>query len=213
MPEGSANRSATVALASMAAAGLLLGTVAQFLRQMRDPFMQLGAATAPWLTAGFVLTIWMTWPDTTRHAPWRRGIASMGLYLSGWLLSYHSVFAIRESVTAADAWREAAPFALLAVPTSFMLGAAASALNTSTIWRDLSLALPVVWSLPEIVTSAREGWAHAAAVALPTAALALFPLLWVRPDTRMLLRVAIAGTLFGAIGLLMLPVIRSYIHQ
>ena len=137
----------------------------------------------------------------------------MGLYLSGWLLSYHSVFALRESVTAADAWREVAPFALLAIPTTVMLGAAAAALNTSTIWRDLSLALPMDWSLPEIVTTASEGWANGAAVALPTGALALLPVLLVRPTRRTLVRVAIAAILFGAIGLVLLPVLRSYIHQ
>jgi hypothetical protein len=42
---------------------------------------------------------------------------------------------------------------------------------------DVCLALPIVWSLPEVIGSLRQGWSASATVAFPIATLAMLPLL------------------------------------
>jgi hypothetical protein len=55
--------------------GAGLGLIAQVLRQVQGEAMQVGAATAPWLTIGFALAVWTA----------RRGVAGrvLAAYLIG----------------------------------------------------------------------------------------------------------------------------------
>jgi hypothetical protein len=76
---------------------------------------------------------------------------------------------------------------------------------------DVCLALPIAWSTPEVVALSREGWSYAVVVALPTAALALLPLLAVGRREVRLIRVVVVCGLFAIVGLAILPVARNYI--
>jgi hypothetical protein len=200
-------------LALVALAGLVLGITAQLLRQMGGPVMDLGAATAPWLTVGFLLAFWTTWRrDALREAS-GLGVATMAVYLFVWLLAFHATFAIRESVTLAAAWREAAPWFLLAGPVSVVLGVAASVAQKRGVAGDVCLALPIAWSMPEIADNSKQGWSYALVVALPTAALALMPVIAVARRKVRLVLVVVAWALFAIMGLALLPVLRNYIHS
>jgi hypothetical protein len=200
-------------LALVALAGLVLGITAQLLRQIGGPVMALGAATAPWLTVGFLLALWTTRRSTSLPEASGLGVATMAVYLFVWLLSYHATFAIRESVTQAAAWREAAPWFLLAGPVSVVLGVAAAVAHKRGVVGDACLALPIAWSMPEIADNSKQGWSYAVVVALPTAALALMPLLAVGKREVRLVRVVVACGLFAIVGLALLPVMRNYIHS
>ena len=206
--------SAALILALVALAGLILGITAQLLRQVTGPLMALGAATAPWLTIGFLLAVWATrWSTSPRRAS-VFGIGTMVVYLVVWLLSYHLTFAIRESVAMAAAWRETAPFLVLAGPTSMIAGLAAAAAHKRDFAGDLCLALPIAWSTPEVVTYPTEGWTYAVFVAIPTALVALLPLMAVSllRDVRPL-RVLLACCSFALAGLALLPLLRNLIHS
>jgi hypothetical protein len=211
-PDRPARPSSTARILALGAlAGLVLGITAQFLRQIGAPVMALGAATASWLTLGFLFALWATRRSTSLRAASGLGIATMAVYLFVWLLSYHATFAIRESVTLADGWREAAPWLLLAGPVSVVLGVAAAVAHKRGLVGDVCLALPIAWSTPEVVALSREGWSYAVVVALPTAALALLPLLAVGRREVRLIRVVVVCGLFAIVGLALLPVARNYI--
>ncbi len=175
--------------------------------------MVLGAATAPWLTIGFVLAVWATRRSTSLKSGGGLGVSTTAVYLFVWLATYHATFAIRESVTQAAAWREAAPWLLLAGPAVLVLGVAAAAAHKSGIMGDVSLALPIAWSMPEITANLRPGWSYTAIVAIPTAALALLPLVAVDRREVRLVRLVVAWALLGVTGLELLPVLRSLIHS
>ena len=208
------SRSRNVARIAAASAlvGLLLGLSAQLLRQIDGPLMTLGGATAPWLTVGFFLAVWASRGRRFRTGSWI-GIATVGIYLLAWLLAYHATFAIRESVTQASAWREAAPWVLLAGPVSILLGIVAAATHRNGALGDFSLALPVAWSIPELALFIKEGPSHIIIVALPTFLLALSPLLAMGRRDVKLLRVAAACIAFGVGAIVALPVVRSLIHS
>jgi hypothetical protein len=105
--------------------GLFVGATAQFLRQIVGPLMAVGGGIAPWVTIGFILAIW-----ETRGRPFRRasllGVKTIAAYLLAWLLSYHGLFAVRESIGVFAAWREALPWLVIAGPMSVFLGLAAA---------------------------------------------------------------------------------------
>ena len=193
-------------------AGLVLGVTAQLLRQIQGPLMALGAATAPWLTVGFFFAVWTTRRRTSLRAVRALGVATMAMYLVAWLLSYHTTFAIRESVALAAGWREAAPWLILAMPTCVVLGITAAAANNAGVLGDTCLALPIAWSMPEIVSNVGDGRSHALVVALPTIAAAI-SIVWVAQREVKLLRVTVAVLLFAMAGFSLVPVIRSFIHS
>jgi hypothetical protein len=165
-------------------------------------------------TIGFLYAVWATRRSTSLRRASGFGVATMVVYLVVWLLSYHVTFSIRESVTMADAWREAAPFLVLAGPASVIVGVAAAAAHKRDFAGDVSLALPIAWSTPEVVTYSTEGWTYAVLVAIPTAVLALLPLVAVRRrrDIRPL-RVLVACCSFALAGLALLPLLRNLIRS
>jgi hypothetical protein len=199
--------------AVVALTGVVLGIGAQVLRQISGPVMALGAATAPWLTVGFLFAVWTTRFESALRARTWLGIETMAVYLVVWLLSYHTTFAMRESVALAAGWREAAPWLVLAIPTCVVLGMGAAAANTDGVLGDVCLALPIAWSMPEIVSNVREGWSYALVVGVPTAVLALAPLSAVAQRNIKLTRVVITCVVAGVAGVALLPIVRSFVHS
>ena len=136
--------------------GSPLGLVAQLLRQIDAPLMSLGAATAPWLTIGFIQTptcdrlrARTASPATTRVMTSALvGVVTIATYLFAWLASYHTLFAIRESVTGAEAWREAAPWAIAAIPTSLTLGLVAASHRGWLLLAVSRWRFPSHWHFP-----------------------------------------------------------------
>jgi hypothetical protein len=194
-------------------AGVLFGIVAQVLRQIVGPLMDIGAATAPWVTIGFVIAVWATrktWP--LRNAG-RTGAWVMATYLFAWLVAYHGLFAVRESVGFAAAWREAAPWLVVAGPASLLLGFVAALSHTRGLLGDVCLASPIAWSAPEVIHNSQDGWSAGGIVVVVIAALALLPLVVAaRRDVR-LVRIAFASVLLGGVALALSPVFLSQIHS
>lgn len=199
-------------LALVALAGVVLGIAAQLLRQVSGPLMALGGATAPWLTVGFLLALWVTRRTTSFRHESGLGIATLAVYLVMWVLSYHLTFSIRESISIADAWREAIPWMLLTGPASAILGGAAAAAHKRDFLGDVSLALPIAWSTPEVIAYSAEGWTYAVLVATPITVLALVtPIAVGRSRDVRRLRVLVAGGAFAFAGLALLSLLRNLI--
>ena len=205
-------------LALVALAGVLLGISAQLLRQVDGPAMALGGATAPWLTVGFLLAMVGTRHSASTGEARGRAITTLAIYLVAWLAAYHATFSVRELIKVSEAWREAAPWFLLTGPVAVVLGVGAARSHRGGIVGDVCLALPMAWSMPEIITNlgpdqtytnSGPNWAYAVIVALPIAVLALLTIAAVgRRDVR-LLRVVLAWGLLALLGLGLLPIVRN----
>jgi hypothetical protein len=194
-------------------AGVLFGLLAQVLRQIVGPFMDIGAATAPWVTIGFVIAVWATRRSLPRGTATAVGIGAMAAYLFAWLIAYHALFAVRESVGLAAGWREAAPWLVVAVPACLILGWIAARSHERGILGDVCLASPIAWSVPEIVYSVRQGSSGSAVVAAVIGALALLPLVLAAGRDVRLARVALAAVTLGALALAVSPILLSQIHS
>jgi hypothetical protein len=194
-------------------AGILLGLVAQVLRQIVGPFMDIGAATAPWVTVGFVIAVWATRRSDAGRTASAVGIGAMAAYLFAWLVSYHALFAVRESVGFAAAWREATPWLVAAGPACLILGSIAARSHKRGILGDVCLASPIAWSVPEIAYNVRQGSTGSAAVAAVIGALALLPLVLAAGRDVRLVRVALASVTLGAVALALTPVLLSQVHS
>jgi hypothetical protein len=194
-------------------AGVLFGLLAQVLRQIVGPLMDIGAATAPWVTIGFVIAVWAsrrTWP--LRNAG-RTAAGVMATYLFAWLVAYHGLFAVRESVGFAAAWREAAPWLVVAGPASLVLGFVAARSHKRDVLGDVCLASPIAWSAPEVIHSLQQGWSAGGTVAVAIAAIAIVPVvIAARRDVR-LARVALASVALGGVALALSPILRGQIHS
>ena len=193
-------------------AGVFFGLVAQVLRQIVGPLMDIGAATAPWVTLGFAIAVWATRKSGSLRDRSKLGIGVMALYLFAWLLAYHALFAVREAVGFGAAWREAAPWLVLAGPACVLLGVVAALSHRPGLLGDVCLAAPIAWSVPEIIKS-WQGWSAGETVAVAIAVLAFLPLVVAaRRDVR-LTRVAFASVLLGGVALALAPILLSQVHS
>jgi len=190
--------SAGRAVAQAAVAGLAMGAVAQLCSQGGEAARELGASTAVWVTVGFVLT-WLTaraWTGRDRAA-WACVIAAG--YLFAWLLAYHALFAILDHVPNSAVWGEAQRFVAAVAPACLILGLVATASLRDSIVGDICLAVPLGWSLPEVVLAARDGWTYALVVGVPTLLAGLAPLLLARDRRGRVSTVVIAALATGLV--------------
>ncbi len=194
-------------------AGLLFGVTAQVLRQIVGPLMFLGAGTAPWVTIGFVLAVSATRRSRSLRNASVLGTETMAAYVFAWLLSYHGLFAVRESVGFFAAWREALPWLVTAGPVCLVLGFVAALSHKSGILGDVCLALPIAWSLPEVIDSLKGGWSYSAIVALLIAALAVLPLVTIGRRDVSLVTVVFGSAMLGGVALALLPIVLSQVHS
>lgn len=137
----------------------------------------------------------------------------MAAYLLAWLLSYHGLFALRESVGLFAGWREALPWLVLAAPVCPVLGFVAALSHKSGILGDVCLALPIAWSLPEVIDSLAQGRSYSAIVGVPTVALALLPLVTVGRHDVSLVTVVFASAMLGWMALAFGPIVLSQVHS
>ena len=194
-------------------AGVVFGLIAQVLRQIVGPLMDIGAATAPWVTIGFVIAVWATRKTRPLRTASRTGAWVTATYLFAWLVAYHCLFAVRESVGFAAAWREAAPWLVVAGPAAVVLGFVAARSHGRGLLGDVCLASPIAWSAPEIIRSSQQGWSAGGTVTVVIAAVALVPLVVAaRRDVR-LVRVALASVLLGGVALALSPLLLGQIHS
>lgn len=195
-------------------AGAVLGVLAQFLRQVPGMLMSLGASTAPWVTVGFLLAF-----SASRgvRAPYKAVLVSTGTmaaYLLAWLVSYHLLFVLRESVPLAAGWREAAPWLIAAAPACPILGAVAALSHKPGILGDACLAAPIAWTLPEALGSLKQGWSGGSAVVIPVAVLAALLIRMAVAERRVrAITLLPAAVTLGAFAVALLPAVRSLIRS
>jgi len=187
----------TASLAYAVLLGLAAGVGAQYLRQCVGPVGALGGSTALWVTLGCVLA-WRSVHGRPLVDAWVWAVAIAASYLLAWIFSYHGVFAIRESTGFALAWHEARFWLAAVAPASGILGLVAAGASHPGRFGDICLALPLAWSLPEVVAALDRGLSYFLVVSLPALVVALVPLATER--SRGLSRITIAGTaLVGAL--------------
>lgn len=156
-------------------AGILAGVIAQLLRQRVGPLSMLGAATAPWINLGFacVVTRRLSGGFLDRAL---NGAVLMAAYLFSWLLSYHTLFAMQQSLPAAAAWSQARPWVVAVAPT----GAVAGFLVASRRWNDwrtdACMSAALAMSFPEVLRAVEHGSTYILVVGVPTAIAGALPL-------------------------------------
>lgn len=190
-----------------ALAGTVLGLLAQVLRQVPGTLMHLGASTTPWVMAGFVLAAWVS----RGVRPLRRAIliatGTMAAYLLAWLVSYHLLFVIRESVSLAAGWRQTAPWLVLTVPASLVLGIIAAISHKRGLLGDLCLGVPIAGSLTEALYNLKRGWSVGTYV--PTVVVFAVLLIHVAKHERRVSGITLlaAVTTLGVLGSALFPVL------
>ena len=211
---------------SVPLAGVMMGVLAQFIRQIPGALMDLGASVAPWVMVGFLLAVWASRGAPTTRRAVLIASGAIAAYLVAWLVSYHLIFVVREHVRLAAGWREAAPWLLVTIPANPFLGAIAALSHRAGFLGDLCLVAPIAWSLPEIVQSLRGGllvgaawtppladrlWAGAA-IAVPVAILgALLVYMATRERRVRATSLLAAAVTLAALGVVLLPLFRSLI--
>jgi hypothetical protein len=188
-------------------AGALLGLFAQFLRQIPLALMYLGGSAAPWITAGFLLSV-----SASRGVPTTRDAISVAAgtvatYLVAWLVSYHLLFVLRESVSMAVGWRQAAPWLVVSIPASLSLGAIAALSHKHGILGDVCLAVPIAWSLPEFIGGLKQGWLAGTAIVVPAAVFAVLLIHMIVKERQVNMIVLLVAVItLGSLGLALFPV-------
>lgn len=191
--------------------GAILGVVAQFLRQAPGMLMDLGASTAPWVMAGFLLAFLAARGD---HSPRKAILAAAGTmaaYLFAWLVSYHLLFVLLEEVPMAAGWREAMPWLILTVPASLALGTVAALSHKSGLLGDACLTTPIAWSLPEVVLGIKEDSGVSAVVIPVVALLAVLIGMTKRERPVRVVTLLSAAATFAALGSALYPLARILI--
>lgn len=142
------------------------------------------------------------------------GIGTFAAYLLAWIGSYHGLFALRESVELSEAWREAAPWLPVAAPACVLVGLAAALSHKSGLLGDVCLALPIAWSLPEVVDGFKMGLPYGAALATLIVALSVLPFVGVgRRDARMVTVLVASAAVLGGLALASFSVVLSQVHS
>ncbi|WP_124726285.1 hypothetical protein [Staphylospora marina] len=191
-------------------AGAILGTLAQWLRQMPNVLLTLGASTAPWVAVAMLLAVYATRRENAfRKAMWI-GTCVVGAFLTAWLVFYHLLFVLRESVPFAAGWREAAPWFVAAVPLCPILGALAAGSHKNNLFGDWCLVAPITWVLPEVIRTVETGWADGAVIMIPVAGLTFLQIREIRRNINVKTALA-ASVAFGLFGLALYPVMRQLI--
>lgn len=187
--------------------GIILGVLAQFLRQVPGPFMYLGASTAPWVMVGFLLAVSASRGACTLRKAILAATGTVAAYLLAWLVSYHFLFVLRESVPFAAGWRQTAPWLVVAIPASPILGFIAALSHKRGLLGDVCLAVPIAGSLPEALKILKEGWLFGAAIVIPVAVFAAL-LIHMAMDERRVSGITLLAAIvtLGALGITLFPV-------
>jgi hypothetical protein len=191
----------------------MLGILAQFLRQIPGVLMTLGASTAPWVMVGFVLAVSASRGARTTRKAILVATGTVAAYLLAWLVWYHLMFVIRESGSLADGWRQAAPWLVAAVPAAPVLGTIAALSHKHGLLGDVCLVAPLTWSVPEAVTSLKEGWFIGAAIVIPVAVFAALLIAMAMHERRVrAVTLLVAAIMLGASGVALFPAVRGLIR-
>lgn len=188
------------------ASGIVAGAVAQILRQINDPLMDLGGGTAVWLSIGFLAAQTAACARSLRPGIWRAALA-MALFLAFWLLTYCLVFGLRDTAGFTAMFRDERPFEIATLPASAVIGLIAALSVRPGLLGSACLAAPVAWSVPEVLRSVVADsseywvlnagrWQFALAVGLPTLLVAFVPMVRARKRVAWLVFAAVA-VLFG----------------
>ena len=194
-----------IALGAAALLGLGVGVLAQVLRESdSEAVSTLGGGTALWVTIGFLLArrVARTWQGPDRPA-W--ACVAVAAYLLAWLLGYHALFAVHEHLPGDAAWVEARYWVAAVTPACIVIGLAATWSLRPGLLGDVSLALPLGWSLPEAYLGIERGWTFAAVVAVPTIVAGLTAVAVARDRRRNAVTITFAALAIGLVGYLAYP--------
>jgi hypothetical protein len=164
-----------VVIAVIIIAGALAGVIAQLLRQHVGPLSTLGAATAPWVNFGFVCVVTRRLNGGFLERA-LNGAVLMAAYLFSWLLSYHTLFAIQQSVSVAVAWSQARPWIVAVAPASAVVGFLVASRRWNDWRTDACMSVALAVSFPEVLRAFERGWTYMLIVGAPTAAVGALPL-------------------------------------
>jgi hypothetical protein len=164
--------------------GIILGILAQFLRQIHGPLMFLGASTAPWVFIGFLLAFSATRTANTLRKSFLIATGSVAIYLVLWLVSYHLLFVFREHVTLVVGWHQIAPWLVATIPSSLIIGIFISLSHRQGVFGDITLAIPLAWSLPETFNSFKESWGVGIVFVIPISFLSILLIYMAKNERR-----------------------------
>lgn len=129
--------------------------------------MTLGASMAPWVVVGFLLAVSAAHRSNTTRKAIFISTGTVAAYLLAWLLLYHLLFVLRESVPFSDGWSQVAPWLVAAIPACPILGTIAALSYRPGLLGDTCLAMPIAWSLPEVLENLKQSWADGAVIVIP----------------------------------------------
>ena len=200
---------AWAAVFAMTALGALAGALAQTLRgQYSNAESALGGATAIWVTLGYlaVRLFAARWRYRDRLA-WTCVLSAC--YLFAWLTVYHLLFGLHWSLSSAQVWSQARYWTAAVAPACLVLGSVAVYSLRRGVLGDICLALPLGWSLPEVVARAGSGAAYLEIISVPTLLVAIVPLLGRRKRRWSVLTVALTVVAAGIATYGLLDVVRQ----
>lgn len=188
--------------------GAILGVFAQFLRQMPGALLYLGASTTPWVMVGLLLAVLASRGAHTQRKAFLVATGNVAVYLIAWLVSYHLLFVIRESVSLAAGWRQAVPWLVIAIPASLLLGLIAAMSHKRGVIGDICLAVPIALSIPEILMYMKEGRLIGTAVMTPIVVLSSLLIYMAIKERRVSIFVVLSALVsLGALGIVLFPVV------
>jgi hypothetical protein len=176
--------------------GLAAGAFSHLLTQLSQTFVStptvalLGWSTAIWVSIGFLFA----WTAARARSFFKGAIwaaIAMALYLFCWLVAYCAVFGLCDPSGFYSLWTDERMFELATLPASVVVGSIAAGAWRPGLVGSACLAAPLAWSLPEVVRSLTPRsldsymcqiplWEAALFIALPTLAVALYPVLRAR---------------------------------
>lgn len=201
----------SVPIAVCVLAGLAMGVVAKLLGEEGNrALLSLAAGTAIWLGIGFILVSELNrrW-EVTHRLLWSWVLVAA--YLYAWLLTYHLTDLLVSGASGWTVWSESRIWVACVAPACVVLGSLATrSLNTGAL-SEACLAVPLAWSLPEVVTAIHHGWSYALIAGVPILAVACVPLYRERSRLRRPSVIVVTAMLGGALLIPILPSITRYI--
>lgn len=192
-------------------AGLVVGLIAKLLGEAGNQALgSLGTGMAIWLGIGFIMVSELTRKWQVANGLWWT-CALVATYLYAWLLAYHLTYLLLDSAPGWTVWGESRLWVAAVAPSCVVLGILATCSLKTGHLAEVCLAIPIAWSLPEVVSAVHHGWSYALIVGAPTLAVAVVPLFRARLRVRHPVTIVATAMLGGALLVLFLSDITRYL--
>ncbi|WP_209845774.1 hypothetical protein [Paenibacillus sediminis] len=139
--------------------------------------------------------------------------ASVTAYIITWLVFYHLLFVLQESLPLIAGWREAVPWLVFAVPMCPTLGILAALSHRDGIIGDICITSPIIWLLPEALNGESPRGLSAIAIVIPVLLLFFLLLGLERAKRKVSMTIIVlALATLGTSSFFVYPIIKSIIH-